>query len=394
MSRTKLKQLSYVWTNHQNFSSRNGEKISRITIHHAAGVNASFEGLKGCIQTRECSFNYGVQSDGKIGMFVDEDYRAWTSSNGDNDRKAITIEVANSSGNPDWRISDAAYSTVLDLCEDICRRYNIPGLTYTGKLKDSNLTMHCWFASTGCPGPYLKSKFPDIAREVNRRLGTTSNLVYDNYTGENDSAYYAAIDGMFGYSNAEDLIDYDKLTPYIAYVPASVTKFDVKALKDCKVSGVLLYAGRLYDVVHMPKSITEYRNNNLAKQVKLCNDNNMPYGLLHNLQARNKDEARKECAALRRTVQLFPPELGVWLDLHLSASKTTNDEILDTYYAYLVKNAGLQNRLGIYCNKDMLSKISWETKHNQNYMLWLVDHISSTSEISGLLNPDFFNVCD
>ena len=138
---------------------------------------------------------------------------------------------------------------------------------------------------------------------------------------------------MFGYSNAEGLIDQEKLTPYIAYVPSNLTKFDVKTLRDCKVSGVLLYAGRLYDVAHIPKSITVYRNNNLAKQVKLCDDNDMPYGLLHNLQARNKDEALKECAALRRTVQIFPPKLGVWLDLHLSASKTTNDEILDTYYA-------------------------------------------------------------
>ena len=31
--------------------------------------------------------------------------------------------------------------------------------------------MHKWFASTACPGPYLSSKFPYIAEEVNKRLG-------------------------------------------------------------------------------------------------------------------------------------------------------------------------------------------------------------------------------
>ncbi len=31
--------------------------------------------------------------------------------------------------------------------------------------------MHCYFKSTLCPGPYLKSKFPYIASEVNKRLG-------------------------------------------------------------------------------------------------------------------------------------------------------------------------------------------------------------------------------
>ena len=30
--------------------------------------------------------------------------------------------------------------------------------------------MHKYFAATGCPGPYLESKFPYIAKEVNKRL--------------------------------------------------------------------------------------------------------------------------------------------------------------------------------------------------------------------------------
>lgn len=31
-----------------------------------------------------------------------------------------------------------------------------------------------WFKATNCPGPYLKSKFPYIASEVNKRLSTTT----------------------------------------------------------------------------------------------------------------------------------------------------------------------------------------------------------------------------
>jgi hypothetical protein len=30
--------------------------------------------------------------------------------------------------------------------------------------------MHKWFTPTVCPGPYLESKFPHIASEVNKRL--------------------------------------------------------------------------------------------------------------------------------------------------------------------------------------------------------------------------------
>lgn len=54
-------------------------------------------------------------------------------------------------------------------CTDICRRNGIKELTYTGD-KNGSLTMHCFYAATACPGPYLKSKFPDIAAQVTKRL--------------------------------------------------------------------------------------------------------------------------------------------------------------------------------------------------------------------------------
>ena len=37
--------------------------------------------------------------------------------------------------------------------------------------------MHKWFAATACPGPYLESKFPYIADEVNKRLGSKAKPV-------------------------------------------------------------------------------------------------------------------------------------------------------------------------------------------------------------------------
>lgn len=61
-------------------------------------------------------------------------------------------------------------ASLIDLCVDICKRNGIQRLNFTGD-KTGNLTMHCYFKSTLCPGPYLKSKFPYIAREVNKRLG-------------------------------------------------------------------------------------------------------------------------------------------------------------------------------------------------------------------------------
>jgi hypothetical protein len=121
--------------------------------------------------SRQASSNYGVGSDGRIGLYVEEKNRAWTSSNRDNDNRAVTLEVANDGGAPNWHVSDKALQATIDLCVDICKRNGIPRLNYTGD-KSGNLTMHKWFSNTLCPGPYLESKFPYIAEEVNKRLGS------------------------------------------------------------------------------------------------------------------------------------------------------------------------------------------------------------------------------
>lgn len=150
-------------------SSRGGRRIEKITIHHMAGFGTIEQCAAVFQEDRKASSNYGIGSDGRIGMYVEEKDAACTSSSYENDSRAVTIEVANISGDPDWKVSDAALAALIDLCEDICRRNGIARLNFTGD-KSGNLTMHKWFAPTVCPGPYLESKFPNIAEEVNRRL--------------------------------------------------------------------------------------------------------------------------------------------------------------------------------------------------------------------------------
>ena len=123
---------------------------------------------------REVSSNYGIGTDGRIALYVDEANRSWCSYSPSNDNRAITIEVANDGGEPNWHVSDKAMTSLINLCVDICKRNGIKKLNYTGDTS-GNLTMHKWFTATGCPGPYLSSKFPYIASEVNKRLGTKTS---------------------------------------------------------------------------------------------------------------------------------------------------------------------------------------------------------------------------
>lgn len=146
-------------------------QVQKITIHHMAG-DLALEALGDSFarRDRKASANYAIDSQGRVGLYVEEANRAWTSSSPDNDHQAVTIEVANDEIGGSWHVSDAAYDALIDLCVDICRRNGIRELVYTGD-EGGNLTIHKLFnPDTECPGPYLESRMPDIAAEVTRRL--------------------------------------------------------------------------------------------------------------------------------------------------------------------------------------------------------------------------------
>lgn len=162
--------ISYTHLSPNHYYGRGGRRITKITPHHMAG-DLSVETCGRVFESpsREASSNYGIGTDGRIAGYVREEDTAWTSSSYANDSQSITIEVANSSIGGMWPVSDAAWNSLVDLCVDICQRNGIPGLTYTGDAS-GNLTNHDMFAPTGCPGPYLKQRMPELAAAVNEKL--------------------------------------------------------------------------------------------------------------------------------------------------------------------------------------------------------------------------------
>ena len=150
-----------------NHSGSRTRPVSRITPHYAAG-NPPVEVLGAVFADgkREASANYGIGSDGRIGMYVEEGKRSWASSDPDNDDRAVTIECANL---PDGSLSDDCWNSLVELCADICRRNGIKDCSYTGGT-DGVLTMHRWFAETECPGPWLSEQFDRLSREINALL--------------------------------------------------------------------------------------------------------------------------------------------------------------------------------------------------------------------------------
>lgn len=161
-----------------NYTAMSNKKNEVIVIHHMAGkLTVEQCGNVFAPSSRKASSNYGIDGNGRIGLYVEEKNRSWATSSRAIDSRAITIEVANSVAGGNWPVSDKAMASLINLCVDICKRNGIKKLNYTGD-KNGNLQMHKWYAATGCPGAYLESKFPYIANEVNKRLNgsTTPSL--------------------------------------------------------------------------------------------------------------------------------------------------------------------------------------------------------------------------
>lgn len=163
-----------------NRTSPRNHKIDTITIHcMACDLSIDRCGAVFAKRTRMASSNYGVGSDGRVGLYVEEKDRSWCSSNKANDHRAITIEVACEPVAP-YKVTDAAMAALIELVADICRRNDIKQLLWKGdksligQVDKQNMTVHRWFAKKACPGDYLYNKHGFIAAEVNKRLGVTA----------------------------------------------------------------------------------------------------------------------------------------------------------------------------------------------------------------------------
>lgn len=167
-----------------NHSGQRTHRIDRITPHCVVG-QLSCESICACFpKGRDASCNYGIGSDGRISLIVEEKNRSWCSSSGANDQRAVTIECASDKTVP-YAMTDAVYQSLIKLCVDICKRNGKTKLLWFGD-KDKSLnyepkddemviTVHRWFANKSCPGDWLYSRLGDLAEKVTAQLGGKSD---------------------------------------------------------------------------------------------------------------------------------------------------------------------------------------------------------------------------
>ena len=163
-----------------NHSGQRTHSIDRISPHCVVG-QVTAEGLGGLFAkaSYKASSNYGIDKDGRVGLYVEEKNRSWCTSSNANDQRAVTIECASDTYSP-YRMNDAVYQTLIKLCADICRRNGKKKLiwfgdknktlNYSPKSDEMVITVHRWYANKSCPGDWLYSRLGDLAKKVTAEL--------------------------------------------------------------------------------------------------------------------------------------------------------------------------------------------------------------------------------
>lgn len=265
-----------------NHSGKRTHRVDRITPHCVVG-QLKAESIGGCFpQGRQASCNYGIGTEGRVCLIVDEANRSWCSSSNSNDQRAITIECASDKAEP-YAMNDRVYAKLVDLCVDICQRYGKKkllwisdkgkALAYNPAEDEMLITVHRWFANKSCPGNWLYARLGELAATVTAKL---TGGQQEQPTG--DALYRVQVGAYSQKSNADNQMKAIEGKGFDAFIvkagglyKVQVGAFKVKANADnmlakIKAAGfdafITTKAGQAVSSEPQKKSVTE-----IAKEV-------------------------------------------------------------------------------------------------------------------------------
>lgn len=221
MSNSSL--VSYTRLSPNTYGKRT-HKIDTVSIHCMVGqLSVETCGSIFAKDSADASANYGIGTDGRVALYVDESKASQCTSNQANDQRAITIECASDVNSP-YKVNDTVYNKLIELLVDVCKRNNIKKLVWSTVKSDRvnhkngcNMTVHRDYKNKDCPGDYLYGKMGEIAKTVNEKLGSAE--IVTGWHKDSTGWWYVYSDGSYP-MNCWKTIDgndyYFKLDGYMA----------------------------------------------------------------------------------------------------------------------------------------------------------------------------------
>ena len=148
-------------------------KKTSVTIHHNAG-RLSHEGVLNVWKVRPASAHFNIDGQGTACQYVRVNEYAWAVGDTTGNMRTISIEMANASLSPDWKVADKTWQGAADLAGWLF--FKVIGERPTKE----NLFYHHYWSSTSCAGPYMDSIYGKVLKRAQSR--------YDNLKGGKQTA--------------------------------------------------------------------------------------------------------------------------------------------------------------------------------------------------------------
>lgn len=357
--------------------------VTCITIHIANTIG-DIKRLSQLINTMGKGYHYGIDNNGTIGLFLDESVACIGTGDAVNDNRAVQIMLMNKNLAPNYEITDKCKESLVDLCEDICRRNFIYKLVYNNNNPEKGtITLHSQFGnkSESCPGPYIKKILNSLINSINERIKANS----DNWV----TVTHHLADSETSALRVQNTVSLGAIKPYVAKIDSGLLNVDYQSLKKLGVVGAMFDAGYLFDKLH---NKVKYSLKSLGDQIKESSKAYLPFGLIFTTRATSIQEAANEARQLRSAIFKYSPKLGIWLHLDFRVVDTTlASDIIERFYSSFV-DWGLKSRCGIYATKEKAQLIGWPNQCS--YMpLWLEGEMApSVVPSDEILTPSFFKL--
>lgn len=167
-------------------------KKTSVTFHHNGG-RLSLQGILDVWKTRPASAHFQSDKAGNIGQYVDVNEYAWATGNTEGNKSSISIEMANETVAPTWRVSDVTWKSAARLAGWLFANV-IDGRPRPSK---TNVHFHKYWKSTDCAGPYMDTKYNALLAETQKW--------YDYFR---NGSKPPATEGELSMSDVQKVLDY------------------------------------------------------------------------------------------------------------------------------------------------------------------------------------------